>query len=507
MTVDVFRGHRILKAFVVAAFLFCFMGNPVSQAAITWDAGGNSQWWFDPNNWSNNFLPPNNGTGGVTDAQINLGTGAWDLGEGVVYDPANDPFFAAAAGATFPAPFGPQIINHLYMSRNTTATNKLTIKGDLQFNERVHVGRSSGVRGQATNATVIQESGFVNITLRELDLAQVDTSNVGLANGNYIYKSGTLEVSQQGGSGMRLSSGSNSLTSDGLKAGPSGIGKFVIHNPATTGHIRVWALVTAAFAGFDEGVTGDPLDSVFDPQFDANGETTGVGIFEFRYANGGTRPVQVNTDMTLHNGLENNTKGIRSSRLDLQLDAAACAGAACVPNNIGLFDVAFGGSGALLGSGDLNGNGIFSDDRVFSSIDNTVDYYEGTTVSAIFGSTKYNWTISYTGAINWTDPDAGTIGSVTGSGTGNDIVLVGLSSESVGIPGDFDDDDDVDGRDFLIWQRGGSTNGPLNAGDLSDWQTNFGAGDPLASVTAVPEPGSLALVAVAMLPLFGRRRG
>jgi hypothetical protein len=60
------------------------------------------------------------------------------------------------------------------------------------------------------------------------------------------------------------------------------------------------------------------------------------------------------------------------------------------------------------------------------------------------------------------------------------------------IEGDFDNDGDVDGRDFLRWQRGGSPS-PLSAADLADWQANYGGGS-LAAVAAVPEPGGLALV-------------
>jgi hypothetical protein len=67
------------------------------------------------------------------------------------------------------------------------------------------------------------------------------------------------------------------------------------------------------------------------------------------------------------------------------------------------------------------------------------------------------------------------------------------------IPGDFDYDGDVDGRDFLIWQRGESAN-PFSAGDLEDWQTNYGTG-LLSTVTAVPEP-STAIVAVLALSLL-----
>jgi hypothetical protein len=74
---------------------------------------------------------------------------------------------------------------------------------------------------------------------------------------------------------------------------------------------------------------------------------------------------------------------------------------------------------------------------------------------------------------------------------------------TAGTPGDFNDDGLVDGRDFLLWQQGGSPTA-LSAGDLSDWQTNYGTGT-LAAVSAVPEPATLSLVAaVAGLLMFKR---
>jgi hypothetical protein len=51
-------------------------------------------------------------------------------------------------------------------------------------------------------------------------------------------------------------------------------------------------------------------------------------------------------------------------------------------------------------------------------------------------------------------------------------------------PGDFDGDGDVDGRDFLAWQRNPSM------GSLADWQANHGASSSVASV-AVPEPAPI----------------
>ncbi|MEO2049045.1 MAG: hypothetical protein ABGX16_21005 [Pirellulales bacterium] len=39
-------------------------------------------------------------------------------------------------------------------------------------------------------------------------------------------------------------------------------------------------------------------------------------------------------------------------------------------------------------------------------------------------------------------------------------------------PGDFDEDGDVDGKDFLIWQL----TAPLSTSDLTEWQANYGTG-------------------------------
>lgn len=79
-------------------------------------------------------------------------------------------------------------------------------------------------------------------------------------------------------------------------------------------------------------------------------------------------------------------------------------------------------------------------------------------------------------------------------GDGNDVVL------TAGLAGDFNFDGDIDGADFLLWQRGGSPNS-LSADDLAAWQTNFGAGMSLPSIhpTTVPEPAPFVFLLIGAL--------
>jgi|GEM_PF-1666051 len=86
---------------------------------------------------------------------------------------------------------------------------------------------------------------------------------------------------------------------------------------------------------------------------------------------------------------------------------------------------------------------------------------------------------------------------------------------------DFDNDGDVDGRDFLKWQRGagltGQTNnsngdangdGTVNSLDLSVWQSQYGSAPLVAASIAVPEPNTAAMLIVSVvgLALASRRR-
>jgi pectate lyase len=82
------------------------------------------------------------------------------------------------------------------------------------------------------------------------------------------------------------------------------------------------------------------------------------------------------------------------------------------------------------------------------------------------------------------------------AGDGNDVALYTLPGET---DGDFDQDGDADGADFLAWQRDPAV------GSLAGWEAKFGNSAPSAS--AVPEPGSVAMVGLLVIAAAFRTRG
>lgn len=106
---------------------------------------------------------------------------------------------------------------------------------------------------------------------------------------------------------------------------------------------------------------------------------------------------------------------------------------------------------------------------------------------------------SYT--LNFSDedlPGAVGLGSMT-------LNLSGIIEAATIETGDFDGDGDIDGRDFLAWQRGDSFT-PFSSEDLELWQEQYDSPLIVASVS-VPEPNSgLGLLIFACLAGSSRRR-
>jgi len=84
---------------------------------------------------------------------------------------------------------------------------------------------------------------------------------------------------------------------------------------------------------------------------------------------------------------------------------------------------------------------------------------------------------------------------------------------------DFDGDTDVDGADFLTWQRGfgiddgtaqlsdgdATGDGNVDAADLAAWTGQYGGAQPLVSLSTIPEPSSMLIVAMGLICLSVRR--
>jgi len=104
----------------------------------------------------------------------------------------------------------------------------------------------------------------------------------------------------------------------------------------------------------------------------------------------------------------------------------------------------------------------------------------------------------------------------TGSYLIDDISVLRLADDA-----DFDADGDVDGADFLTWQRnfsslaptGGDANndGIVDAADLAVWESTFGSVTPLSALAAgsvaVPEPSTALQLVILALILVGYSRG
>ena len=87
----------------------------------------------------------------------------------------------------------------------------------------------------------------------------------------------------------------------------------------------------------------------------------------------------------------------------------------------------------------------------------------------------------------------------------SEVLSYTLAAPPTGQAGDFDGDDDVDGNDLLVLQRGVGT--LYDGSDFDDFRNNFGAGAGAGAViTAVPEASSFLLAGLGLAALTLRRR-
>jgi hypothetical protein len=436
-----------------------------ASGAITWNGNGTNvggKWWFDPANWSqaaNSLIPPSqsqtiDGTAYVVTIDSQIGNGST-----VDFDPDHDPFFSAAAARSYgpgaitgpqtgaPTAFGPQAQWRLYLTRRdgttgvNTSTNVLNIKsGSLWFINGdaallannppyPNLGTASFIVGRSGGGTgkVVQTGGFFSMA-ENLDLGASEAATTtgtilpaSSGTGFYEYRGGTVEAglnTAATGRGIRLSAG--------VALAPSGAGTFIDRNEGTTGHIRV-------------------QDFVFAVSQQSTIQAVGTAEFHYVPSGGGVRPIQVNRNLSINNS------ATQSSRLGLVLDSAPAVDELGAPPSIGLFDVDSDANAA----GQINNTtGGDSARRFFYSPLGNISYPDGSTVSSVFGLTRYNWTIHYNGNINWTDIDNSVVSNVewisdTASrpSTHRDVVLIGSSTGSAIMHNDLNFDGMVDAFD------------------------------------------------------------
>lgn len=126
--------------------------------------------------------------------------------------------------------------------------------------------------------------------------------------------------------------------------------------------------------------------------------------------------------------------------------------------------------------------------------------------------------------INGVSQATGTWGAI-GSGAAHEIGLItgtGLLQVSTFIPpllGDFNSDGKVDASDYILWRKNNGTNNvlpydnglgtPIGLAHYNLWRDKFGnaPGSGNSTISAVPEPGALALLGIGLITLALPRRG
>lgn len=139
------------------------------------------------------------------------------------------------------------------------------------------------------------------------------------------------------------------------------------------------------------------------------------------------------------------------------------------------------------------------------ALDGTLDLlFEGVDPASLGGTTYqlFDWTgVTPTGTFAAITTQPGLMWDTSELYTNGTLTLMGDGEENA----DFDNDGDVDGADFLAWQRGDSP-GNGSAGDLALWQSEFGTGSGGLVAIMVPEPSTLALAAVLALAVCSESR-
>jgi len=354
---------RVLpRSFVMVGVAGVVCTGLATNAPAATDFEGNvNEFFMEIDNWSS----------GLRNTNHNIGNFESD-GEGVVFDPVNNPRetieISDRDSSLDESSWDP--------STNTySGFNKVHL-GDIQPGIRSKLTVKSGVlnpfddfqvgRRQDTTGVVVQEGGTVR-TGDDIRMTNEGDNSTAI----YDYRGGTLDI----GGRLRL----------GRSDGSNNSARLVVNNPDGGGKVAI-----------GEGLI--------------MGENPGsVGTAEFHYANGGTRTVQVNEELSLRNNDADPQS--RSARLDLVLDEAVETDASGIPEDL-----------ALIATGDgIGGTGA----NAFYNADGTELLEQGDLVTAAFEDEEFAWEISYEGDITFSDAENSVVSGISPTG-GNDVVLSGV---------------------------------------------------------------------------------
>jgi hypothetical protein len=366
--------------------------DPNSSSAISWFNAAN---WVDSSGGGTGTLPESYSA--TANLIPNIQTNNASMPSvGIVFDPKDDSLTPGGANANYVANILPTTLYIASINGTVFAPNKLTIESGT-----INVGSGTITVGRDA-AGILALNGGTLITGLTFKIQGLDTSNVTLiGSGTFEYHGGYLEANGgvQMGTGMSATAGSPGLTS-------AGVGAFVVYNDGPAGAILSGNGFSLAVNSAAKGTIG-----IVEFHYDTNqGGIAGVRPIQDNWNNGqGTAGV-----LKIVNGTN------LSSRLNLVLDTSpgtvtSASNPTAFYQNLGLFDDTL-----------IQGNGTFP--NYFYSVDGTTVFTQGATVSAVFGSSTYSWTISYSGQINFTNTAVSGYNSSGISGTGgSDVVLLGIT--------------------------------------------------------------------------------
>jgi hypothetical protein len=393
------RGQVVVWAALAAC---AAAGGPKAWAGTSYSSitDGN---WFNATNWGGN---PST----ASDADIFSGQGFDNLTpDGVVYDPVNDP--SAATNPTFST-----LAGQLYLgggSGSATLANdagKLTVKSGsgataltVGGTTGLIIGRpqTSGSSNTSEQAALVMAGGTVTLTAGSIDLSSSNSTAAALAlnqNNTLDYtNTATVNATAKNGSGLRMDPVNMAATATYNST------LVLRHVAGGTGSINFASVILGA----DSGIAGTANNTV-----------------EFHYGGGGVDTVNVG------NGLAGNSLKIANiasttassggagggkinSFLNLVLDEAPALTPDGRAPDLGLFMLDDSVTGTTANTQAVN---TTDPTKEFKFIDGT-SLTEGAIVSSTFGGQTYNWNLYYDGNINGS--------TITGQGTGNDVVLIG----------------------------------------------------------------------------------